>query len=98
MGLDLEQLLAVPVYRSFDVDPDGRVLAGSDQRGSMQLVEIAPSGEITELTALPGACRGRYVPGQRTVVVSHDEGGNENTQLSLLRLDDPSTVRPASTI
>jgi dipeptidyl aminopeptidase/acylaminoacyl peptidase len=87
MDMDLEQLLAVPVVRAFDVDSAGRVLASSDERGSAQLIEVAPDGTVTELTALPGACTGRYVPGQRMVIVSHDEGGNENAQLSLLRPD-----------
>jgi dipeptidyl aminopeptidase/acylaminoacyl peptidase len=80
-------LLSVPVTRGLDIDDDGRILAGSDARGSMQLIEIAPDGTVAELTALPGACVGRYVPGRRAVIVSHDDGGNERTQLSLLLLD-----------
>jgi dipeptidyl aminopeptidase/acylaminoacyl peptidase len=94
MGLDLARLLAVSVYRAFDVDSAGRILAGSDESGSMQLMEISPDGSARALTALPGACSGRYLPGQRTVVVSHDDGGNERRQLSLLRLPVPGS-RPA---
>jgi dipeptidyl aminopeptidase/acylaminoacyl peptidase len=86
MRPDLERLLDVSVYRAFDTDHEGRTLAGSDQSGSMQLIEIAPDGSTTTLTALPGACTGRYVPGQRTVLVSHDDGGNELHQISLLPL------------
>jgi Prolyl oligopeptidase, N-terminal beta-propeller domain len=86
MGLDLAQLLAVSVYRAFDVDSAGRILGGSDASGSMQLIEISPDGATQALTALPGACSGRYLAGERTVVVSHDDGGNERGQLSLLRL------------
>jgi dipeptidyl aminopeptidase/acylaminoacyl peptidase len=86
MGLDLAQLLAISVYRAFDVDSAGRILVGSDESGSMQLVEISPAGAVQALTALPGACSGRYLTGERTVVVSHDDGGNERRQLSLLRL------------
>ena len=89
MGLDLAQLLAVSVFRALDVDPAGRILAGSDEGGSMQLVEISPDGSARTLTALPGPCTGRYLPGERTVVVSHDDGGNERGQLSLLRLPAP---------
>ena len=48
---------------------------------------------MTALTALPGACTGRYVPGERTVIVSHDDGGNERHQLSLLAAD--AAPRPA---
>jgi hypothetical protein len=86
MGLDLAQLLAISVHRAFDVDSAGRILAGTDESGSMQLVEISPGGAVRALTALPGACSGRYLTGERTVVVSHDDGGNERRQLSLLRL------------
>jgi dipeptidyl aminopeptidase/acylaminoacyl peptidase len=90
MGLDLNRLLDFRLYQAFGVDEEGRVLAGSDDTGSTQLIEIAVDrtgdGTTTALTALPGACTGRYLPGQRAVIVSHDEGGNERHQLSLLRL------------
>ena len=94
MGLDLAQLLAVPVFRAFDADSAGRILAGSDEGGSMQLAEISPDGSAQALTALPGPCSGRYLPAERMVVVSHDDGGNERGQLSLLRLPVPGS-RPA---
>jgi len=87
MRPDLERLLGVSVYRAFDTDQEGRTLAGSDESGSMQLMEIAADGTRQILTALPGACSGRYVAGQRAVIVSHDHGGNERHQLSLLPLD-----------
>jgi prolyl oligopeptidase PreP (S9A serine peptidase family) len=86
MGLDLTRLLDVRLYQALDMGPGGRVLAAGDDSGSMQLMEIAPDGSCTQLTALPGPCSGRYVPGQRAVIVSHDEGGNELHQISLLRL------------
>jgi dipeptidyl aminopeptidase/acylaminoacyl peptidase len=90
MTLDLAQLLNVRLYQAFDLDDEGRVLAGSDDSGSTQLTEIRPDGTSTPLTALPGACSGRYLPGERAVIVSHDEGGNEQHQLSLLRLTAPA--------
>lgn len=90
MPANLTAILDVRLYQAFDIDADGRVLAGSDDTGSTQLVEIAPDGTKTPLTALPGACTGRYVPGQRAVIVSHDDGGNELHQLSVLRLPRPS--------
>src|ERR1700722_14084013 len=86
MPLDPGQLLDVRLSRAFDLDPAGRVLAGSDDSGTTQLIEIGPDGTTTRLTALPGACAGRYVPGEGAGIVSHDEGGNEQHQLSLLRL------------
>jgi dipeptidyl aminopeptidase/acylaminoacyl peptidase len=79
-------LLDLTAWAVFDVDPEGRILAGNDESGSMQLVEIAPDGTRTQLTALPSRCSGRYVPGTRRVVVQHDNGGDEKTQLSLLDL------------
>jgi dipeptidyl aminopeptidase/acylaminoacyl peptidase len=89
MGLDLATLLDLRLYQAFDIDEAGRVLAGSDDAGSTQLIEIGPDGAVTQLTALPGPCTGRYLPGQRAVLVSHDEGGNELHQISVLRLPLP---------
>jgi dipeptidyl aminopeptidase/acylaminoacyl peptidase len=90
MRPNLNSVLDVRLYQAFDLDLDGRVLAGSDDTGSTQLIEIEPDGTTTPLTALPGACTGRYLPGQRAVIVSHDDGGNELHQLSVLRLPLPS--------
>lgn len=97
MTLDIVRLLEVTSWRAFDVDDAGRVLAGSDQSGSVQLIEIPPGAEVpaeraVPLTALPGAVSGRYLPGRRAAVVQHDADGNERAQLSLLNLDRP---RPA---
>jgi dipeptidyl aminopeptidase/acylaminoacyl peptidase len=89
MGLNLATLLDIRLYQAFDVDEAGRVLAGSDDTGSTQLIEIQPDGSQTPLTALPGPCGGRYLPGQRAVLVWHDEGGNELHQISVLRLPVP---------
>ncbi|HUZ54023.1 MAG TPA: hypothetical protein VMU94_16045 [Streptosporangiaceae bacterium] len=87
-------LLDVRQYVAFDLDSSGRVLAGSDDSGSIQLIEILPDGSVTRLTALPGACTGRYLPRQRAVIVSHDVGGNELHQLSVLPVPSPAG-RPA---
>ncbi|GAA4704017.1 S9 family peptidase [Pseudonocardia yuanmonensis] len=102
-----EQLLALPTWRAFDVDDSGRVLAGGDASGSVQLVELAPDGTATPLTAFDGPCRGRYLPGERRVVVEHDRDGDERLQLSLLDLgsgeltplvDDPEHVNLLLTV
>lgn len=82
-------LLSIRTWTAFDVDDEGRVLAGHDELGAIQLVEIAPDGTRTPLTDLPGRCAGRYLPGRRQVVVQHDQGGDEKGQLSLLDLDVP---------
>lgn len=82
----ISSLLDLTAWTVFDVDPEGRILAGNDESGSMQLVEIAPDGSRTQFTALPSRCSGRYVPGTRSVVVQHDNGGDERMQLSLLEI------------
>ena len=83
----ITDLLALHSWSVFDIDPHGRVLAGSDESGTTQLVEISPNGQRAALTALPNACSGRYLRGERAVVVEHDDDGNERAQLSLLSLD-----------
>ncbi|GLZ52863.1 alpha/beta fold hydrolase [Actinomycetospora sp. NBRC 106378] len=84
------RLLSARTWRAFDVAADGRVLAGDDTSGTVQLVELAPDGTRHRLTALPGACSGRYLKGiePRTIVVSHDTDGDERAQLSLLRPEE----------
>ncbi|SDD24195.1 S9 family peptidase [Auraticoccus monumenti] len=90
----VRELLELTSWQAFDIDADGRVLAGHDGLGSTQLVEISPDGTRTPLTDLPSRCSGRYLPGRRQVVVQHDTGGDELMQLSLLDLD-PLPVAPA---
>ena len=96
MVLDIVRLLQVSQWRAFDTDGRGQVLAGSDESGSTQLVELGSgdgqAGAAVALTALPGAVSGRYVPGERTAVVQHDTGGDERSQLSLLDLRSPRTA------
>src|SRR6478609_5853526 len=60
----VSRLYDLRTWRAFDIDDDGRVLAGWDDLGSVQLVEIDIDGSRHPLTALPGACSGRYVPGR----------------------------------
>ena len=90
----VHQLIDVRMWVAYDIDAEGRVLAGTDDLGSLQLVEVAPDGTRTPLTDLPSSCTGRYLPGSRRVVVEHDNGGDEHAQLSLLDLATP-LGRPA---
>jgi len=90
----LVELLRARTWRAFDCDDAGRVLAGWDDAGSVQLVELAPDGSPTVLTDLPGACSGRYLPGDRRVVVQHDDGGDERAQLCLLDPAAPGVLTP----
>ena len=89
MTVTLTDLLDARTTRAYDVSADGHVLVGHDETGTVQLYEIAPNGTWTQLTDLGEGCRGRYLPGQRAVVVEHDTAGTERYQLSLLRLDGP---------
>jgi len=77
-----------------DIDEAGRLLVGNDESGSMQLHELAPDGWRSVLTDLGEPCWGRYLPGQRAVVVSADDGGSERAQLWLRHLDDGSGLEP----
>jgi len=86
MGTGLAEILSVPVYRALDTDRDGNVLIGTDESGTMQLLELSNDGIATALTALDGACTGRYLPGRRAVLVGFDDRGDENAQLSTLDL------------
>lgn len=96
MGTDthrlIHSLLNLRTWTVFDIDDDGRVLAGHDELGSTQLVEIAPDGGRTPLTQLPTRVAGRYIPGSRAVVVQHDAGGDENFQLSTLEIASAATL------
>jgi dipeptidyl aminopeptidase/acylaminoacyl peptidase len=89
-------LLDLSTWDLFDIDADGRILAGSDESGSMQLVEIAPDGARRQLTALPSRCSGRYIPGSspRRVIVQHDTGGDELMQLSELTVAGQQNPEP----
>ncbi len=88
----VSELLSARTWIALDVDDEGRVLAGHDEIGSVQLVEIDLDGMWTPLTDLPSRCSGRYIPGQRAIVVQHDQGGNEKVQLSRLDLDHLPTA------
>jgi|GEM_PF-4900118 hypothetical protein len=83
----INALLDLNTWAVFDVDSAGRILAGHDESGSLQLVELSPDGSRTPLTALPSRCTGRYVPGTRQVIVRHDAGGNELMQLSMINIE-----------
>ena len=90
----VRRLLDLRTWVAYDIDEAGRVLAGHDDLGSLQLVEIEPDGTVTALTDLPSRCQGRYVPGRRQVLVEHDDGGDEQWQISALDLprETPATL------
>ena len=77
----LRELLELSATTLFDLDEEGNLLVGNDASGTTQLIEISPDGHRRELTALGEPCSGRYVPGERAVIVSVDDGGTERAQL-----------------
>ena len=83
----LRELLEVRTCVLFDIDDDQRLLMGDDASGSTQLVEREPDGTLRWLTDLGEPCSGRYLPGQRAIVLSADDGGTERAQLWLLHPD-----------
>lgn len=87
----LSELLELRASTLFDIDTAGRLLVGNDESGSTQLHELTPGGARAVLTDLGDPCWGKYLPGERAVVVSADEGGTERAQLFLLYPDDPAT-------
>ncbi len=96
----IRELLELRRSTLLDVDPEQRLLVGNDDSGSTQLYELSPDGGWRQLTDLGEPCTGRYLPGERAVVVSADTGGTERTQLSLLRLEsaggtgEPGELQP----
>jgi len=93
----LRELLELRRSTLLDIDSEQRLLVGNDDSGSTQLYELSPDGAWRQLTDLGEPCGGRYLPGERAVIVSADTGGTERTQLSLLRLDgtdQPGELQP----
>ena len=68
MALDIVRLLELASWRAFDADGAGRVLAGSDESGSVQLVELADG-----TTAVTRAAEVR-LPADTALVVVADHG------------------------
>jgi dipeptidyl aminopeptidase/acylaminoacyl peptidase len=90
----LEMRQAVPLSFS----PDGeRLLVASNIPGTHQLYELpVGGGELRQLTDLAEPVAGQYLPDGR-ILVEMDEGGNERTQLYVLRDDgslEPLVVDP----
>src|SRR4051812_29724469 len=90
----LEMRQAVPLSFS----PDGeRLLVASNLPGTHQLYELpVAGGELRQLTSVAEPVEGQFLPDGR-VLVEMDEGGNERTQLYVLRGDgsfEPLVVDP----
>ena len=93
----IERLYDLRTWRAFDIDADGRVLAGNDELGSVQLVEIDTGRHPDPLTALPVALlRAATSPAAAGRGRSTTHGGDERMQLrarpGAVRRDARSTL------
>ncbi len=98
MTVTLTDLLQLHTSHLFDIDSDGRLLVGTDASGCTQLAEIDPDAvagdrapDSTVITDFGEPVTGRYLPGERRVVVSVDDGGTERKQLWLVDAAHPDT-------
>ena len=91
-ALDLRTLLELRTAVPADIEGD-TLLLRSDLPGTMQLFRLPlAGGELEQLTAFPDPVAGHFVPGTETILLEHDDAGNELTQLSLL--DAGTELRP----
>jgi dipeptidyl aminopeptidase/acylaminoacyl peptidase len=93
-ALDLRALLELRTAAPLDLAGD-TLLVRSDLPGTMQLFGVpVRGGELQQLTAFPDPVTGRFVPGTETILLEHDDAGNELTQLSLLEARPGAEPRP----
>ncbi len=82
--MDLKDLLELRTAAPADIEGD-TLLVRCDLPGTMQLFRIPlDGGALEQLTSFPDPVTGHFVPGTETVLLEHDDAGNELTQLSLL--------------
>src|ERR671935_2069447 len=93
-ALDLRTLLGLGTAVPADIEGD-TLLLRSDLPGTMQLFRLPlAGGELEQLTAFPDPVAGHFVPGTETILLEHDDAGNERTQLSLLDARPSAEPRP----
>jgi dipeptidyl aminopeptidase/acylaminoacyl peptidase len=92
--VDLTDLLELRMAAPADLEGD-TLLVRCDLPGTMQLFRVpVVGGELVQLTSLPSPVAGHFVPGTETIVLEHDDAGNELTQLSLLEARAGAEPRP----
>jgi dipeptidyl aminopeptidase/acylaminoacyl peptidase len=86
-ALDLRALLELRSAMPADIGED-TLLVQCDVPGTMQLFEVPlTGGELRQVTFHDDPVDGRYVPGTKTILLEHDEAGNERIQLSLIEAE-----------
>jgi dipeptidyl aminopeptidase/acylaminoacyl peptidase len=92
--VDLKDLLELRTAAPVDVEA-GTLLVRCDLPGTMQLFRVAlAGGELEQLTSFPDPVTGHFVPGTETILLEHDDAGNELTQLSLLEARPGAEPQP----
>jgi dipeptidyl aminopeptidase/acylaminoacyl peptidase len=92
--VDLKSLLELRTATPADIEGD-TLLVRCDVPGTMQLFgQPLRGGELEQLTSFPDPVEGHFVPGTETVLLEHDDAGNELTQLSLLDARRGAEPRP----
>lgn len=82
--LELKPLLELRTAAPADIEGN-TLLLKCDVPGTMQLFRTSVAGgALEQLTEYPNPVEGHFVPGTETVLVEHDDAGNELTQLSLI--------------
>jgi dipeptidyl aminopeptidase/acylaminoacyl peptidase len=82
--VDLRDLLELRTAAPADIEAD-TLLVRSDLPRTMQLFRVPlAGGKLEQLTSFADPVTGHFVPGSETILLEHDDAGNELTQLSLL--------------
>jgi dipeptidyl aminopeptidase/acylaminoacyl peptidase len=82
--MNLRDLLELRTAAPADIEED-TVLVRSDLPGTMQLFRVPlAGGTLEQLTSFGDPVTGHFVRGSETILLEHDDAGNELTQLSLL--------------
>lgn len=93
-GLDLRALLELRTAVPADIEGN-TLLVRSDLPGTMQLFRVpVGGGGLEQLTSFPDPVTGGFVPRTETILLEHDDAGNELTQLSLLDARPGAEPRP----
>ena len=92
--MELKDLLELRTAAPADVEGDALLLR-CDLPGTMQLLQVSiGGGELVQLTSFADPVAGHFVPGTQTILLEHDDAGNELTQLSLLDARPGADPRP----
>jgi hypothetical protein len=94
IAVDLRALLELRTATPADIEGN-TLLLRCDLPGTMQLFRVpVGGGDLVQLTSFADPVDGCFVPGTETILLEHDEAGNERTQLALLEARPGAEPRP----